>query len=122
MILAAMAGCAAEPEAVREYNEHLVALSVFLEKQDEFAQKINDTFLEPEANQEAIADYLKFVDEERAELEEFKVFIEENYVELRESGKDPVLIRDLLKIILENNEANEEFFLRCNQIFERYNA
>ena len=94
---------------------------LFLDKQNEFGNKINESFTDAEVHNQHVEDYIEWLESNKVDLEEFKLFIENNYQELKETKKDPVTIRDLIKIILDNNQVEESYFERCNAIYERYN-
>jgi hypothetical protein len=111
----------AKSELVLQYEERILWFETLLVEQQSFGDRISDNFLDGELHSQSVKEYLEWLETNRKELENFKEFIEQNYKELQDAGKNPVLIRDLIKFMLENNSTEETFFERCNAIWDRYN-
>lgn len=107
---------------LQHYESHLHTLSVILAEQQQFADNIALNYDNSTLHKKQVDEYLEWSKVTRPQLQEIKTFIEQNYVDLLDNGKDPIVIRDLIKLMLESEERNEAFFERCNSIWRHYNT
>lgn len=105
---------------VDEYNSKLSRYSDLAEQHYNLGLAINENSDNSTLQQEMVSLYLDWTSANSDELSNFKSFIEANYEYLDDNGKNPVLFRDSVKILLNEINVNEANFLRCGDIRSRY--
>ena len=108
-----------QSDIISYYHDHQDVVDQLLVEHLALGQAVNAA--NDVDKKEAIDAYLLWVAKNRQTLEDYKLFIEENYGILEDEQPNPILTRDILKIVLEEIETNTRNFELYNRIWERYN-